>query len=458
MLLALRQILDGGTTLAHPDRGEPRPGVHRELGPPYRRSYTVMGDTTNLAARVMGKSRLGQLWATPGILERSTTTFETVQLEPFAAKGKAALVQAYAVGPPLRVRPGGRRGRGARVGRAGSRRSRRCGRHWTRPGGDTAAWSRCSASRGWARPAWRRLVGRRDGADPGHLRVPPGRGAVLALARACCVDCSAWPGRTCPRRSRGAHRRASAVGLEDHTAVARRGARPGPAGHPGHRGPVAAVPHRPPARGGDLLTECGSDAADWWWRSTPSTSSTRPRRVCWPRWPRRWPRRVGWWWRCVGPAADPLRRARGADRARPVDPGGEHRVGPRGHRRQPAAAAPRRGGRGAGRGATRSSCWTCWPRPAVTCRTRPRPRPWPRSTRWGRGTAPWCAGPGPWVPPSRRPWPWRCSVPRRMTRPGPGWTACWPPRRMATCVSGAPRCRRPRTRACRSPSGGRCTR
>ncbi|HEY3604075.1 MAG TPA: adenylate/guanylate cyclase domain-containing protein, partial [Sporichthyaceae bacterium] len=105
MLLALRQILEGKRRLPI------RIGVNRgpvftgEIGPRYRRSYTVMGDTTNLAARVMGKSRLGELWATPGILERSTTKFETVQLEPFAAKGKAALVQAYAVGPPLRVRP-----------------------------------------------------------------------------------------------------------------------------------------------------------------------------------------------------------------------------------------------------------------------------------------------------------------------------------------------------------------
>ncbi|MGQ0468024.1 MAG: adenylate/guanylate cyclase domain-containing protein, partial [Sporichthyaceae bacterium] len=102
MLLTLRQIVEGERRLPI------RIGVNRgptftgELGPPYRRSYIVMGDTTNLAARVMGKSTMGQLWATPGILERSATKFDTVELEPFAAKGKAKLVQAYAVGPPLR--------------------------------------------------------------------------------------------------------------------------------------------------------------------------------------------------------------------------------------------------------------------------------------------------------------------------------------------------------------------
>jgi class 3 adenylate cyclase/tetratricopeptide (TPR) repeat protein len=104
MLLAMRQILD------HPRRLPIRIGVNRgpvfvgEIGPTYRRAYAVMGDTTNLAARVMAKSRLGELWATPGILERSHAPFETVELEPFAAKGKAALVQAYSVGRPLHVR------------------------------------------------------------------------------------------------------------------------------------------------------------------------------------------------------------------------------------------------------------------------------------------------------------------------------------------------------------------
>lgn len=102
LLLTLRQIVDGERRLPI------RVGVNRgptftgEIGPPYRRSYIVMGDTTNLAARVMGKSTMGQIWATPGILERSSTSFETTTLEPFAAKGKAKLVQAYAVGPPLR--------------------------------------------------------------------------------------------------------------------------------------------------------------------------------------------------------------------------------------------------------------------------------------------------------------------------------------------------------------------
>ena len=107
MLLTLRQILDGRSEVERA-RLPIRIGVNRgpvftgELGPYYRRSYIVMGDTTNLAARVMGKSKVGTLWATPGILERSTTKFATVMLDPFAAKGKAKLVQAYEVGAARR--------------------------------------------------------------------------------------------------------------------------------------------------------------------------------------------------------------------------------------------------------------------------------------------------------------------------------------------------------------------
>lgn len=105
MLLALRQILDGavGGGLSV------RVGVHRgptftgEIGPPYRRAYIVMGDTTNLAARVAAQAPPGALYATAGILERSTTCFATTAVEPFAAKGKARPVQAWAVGPARRA-------------------------------------------------------------------------------------------------------------------------------------------------------------------------------------------------------------------------------------------------------------------------------------------------------------------------------------------------------------------
>ncbi len=98
MLFALRKIVESRFSLPI------RIGVHRgsvfagDIGPPYRRTYTVMGDAVNLAARVMAKAEPGQIYATGDVLERSNTLFDTTQLEPFAVKGKSEPVQAWSVG------------------------------------------------------------------------------------------------------------------------------------------------------------------------------------------------------------------------------------------------------------------------------------------------------------------------------------------------------------------------
>lgn len=99
MLLALREIVDANLELPV------RIGVNRgdvfagDIGPPYRRTYTVMGDTVNLAARLMAKAGPGEILATQGVLERSPTRFETTALAPFMVKGKAKPVEAFQVGP-----------------------------------------------------------------------------------------------------------------------------------------------------------------------------------------------------------------------------------------------------------------------------------------------------------------------------------------------------------------------
>jgi class 3 adenylate cyclase/tetratricopeptide (TPR) repeat protein len=98
MLLALRKIADSEFPIPI------QVGVHRgsafagDIGPKYRRTYTVMGDAVNLTARLMAKAEPGLIYATADVLDRSNTLFETTRLEPFAVKGKADPVQAWSVG------------------------------------------------------------------------------------------------------------------------------------------------------------------------------------------------------------------------------------------------------------------------------------------------------------------------------------------------------------------------
>src|SRR3954447_342930 len=103
MPIALREIAD--TDLPIPLRIGAHTGsvFSGSVGPNYRRTYTVMGDTVNLAARVMSKAQPTQVLVTPDVLDRSKVAFETEALEPFSVKGKSKPVTAFSLGQPNRV-------------------------------------------------------------------------------------------------------------------------------------------------------------------------------------------------------------------------------------------------------------------------------------------------------------------------------------------------------------------
>ena len=104
MLLALRRIVDA------PRRLGVRIGVNRgnafcgDVGTPFRRSYSVMGDTVNLAARITAKAPPGEVYATATALHASAGAFTTTQLEPLSVKGKAQPVPVWSLGAPMGMR------------------------------------------------------------------------------------------------------------------------------------------------------------------------------------------------------------------------------------------------------------------------------------------------------------------------------------------------------------------
>jgi class 3 adenylate cyclase/tetratricopeptide (TPR) repeat protein len=117
MLLTVRRILDAALPLPV------QIGVHRgnvfagDIGPDYRRTYTVMGDTVNLAARLMARADPGTAVVTPEVTDRSRTRFALAPLEPFTVKGKAKPIEAAELGTPQARAEAPRRDRPPMVGR-----------------------------------------------------------------------------------------------------------------------------------------------------------------------------------------------------------------------------------------------------------------------------------------------------------------------------------------------------
>ena len=98
LLRTVRAAVDGGDGLrlsAGVSRGRVFAG---EVGAPFRRTYTILGGTAALAARLMAKAQPGQILVPEELLELSGTRFDAEPIEPLRMKGLAEPVRAVVLG------------------------------------------------------------------------------------------------------------------------------------------------------------------------------------------------------------------------------------------------------------------------------------------------------------------------------------------------------------------------
>ena len=104
MLRALRDVveseIEGLTLRAGVNRGRVFTG---DIGSRTRRTYAVMGDAVNLAARLVARARPGTILVTSEVLDRAWTAYAT-ETEPLLVKGKEAAIMAHTLGSPTGTR------------------------------------------------------------------------------------------------------------------------------------------------------------------------------------------------------------------------------------------------------------------------------------------------------------------------------------------------------------------
>lgn len=78
-----------------------------DMGHPRRCTFIVMGDTTNLAARLMARAQPGEIMVGERLHGSCPRRFESTALEPFLVKGKKAPVRAFLIGRVVEGDAGG---------------------------------------------------------------------------------------------------------------------------------------------------------------------------------------------------------------------------------------------------------------------------------------------------------------------------------------------------------------
>ena len=98
LLRTVRAVIDAGVPLPlHIGVSEGRVFTG-QVGASFRRTYTVLGDTAALAARLMSRAGEDEIWVSTSAFARGGASFASTELEPFSVKGKSEPVQAVILG------------------------------------------------------------------------------------------------------------------------------------------------------------------------------------------------------------------------------------------------------------------------------------------------------------------------------------------------------------------------
>src|SRR5215471_18736382 len=101
MLRTVRAIVDAGLPVpVHIGVSEGRVFTG-QVGAPFRRTYTILGDTAALAARLMAKAPEDEIWVAASAFERGGARFASTELEPLELKGKSEPQRAFVLGELL---------------------------------------------------------------------------------------------------------------------------------------------------------------------------------------------------------------------------------------------------------------------------------------------------------------------------------------------------------------------